>query len=59
MESVAVHINQIKAGDTIIHNGKATTVCYKDISYSSFMGKNIFGDSYNLGQKSVVLVTKI
>lgn len=50
------HISQIMAGDTIEHNGEMVTVGAKDIGGSDFMGRSIFGDSYNLGYK---LVTKI
>jgi len=48
-----VHITQIQAGDTVIHNNKVITVGKKDISYSGFMGKCLRGDSYALGKRLV------
>lgn len=48
-----VHISEISAGDTIIHEGKLTTVSYNDIRVDSFIGRTLFGDSYRLGFKSV------
>ena len=48
-----VHINNIKAGDTVKHNNKIMTVCDTDIKYCSFMGVSLFGDSYYLGHKLV------
>jgi len=49
----SVHIDNIEAGDTIIHNGIIKTICQNDISENSFTGKTIFGDSYNIGNKKV------
>ena len=40
------HITQIKQGDTIIHNGRLTTVCKNDIKKDNFTGVSIFGASY-------------
>lgn len=51
-----VHISTIRQGDTIIHNGKISTVCRKDIHYDTFMGTTIFGDSYRLGYKKITLI---
>ena len=51
-----IHISQIMVGDTVEHNGEMVTVGAKDIRGCAFMGRSIFGDSYNLGYK---LVTKI
>ena len=56
MKTKFVHISTIKAGDTIIHNGKESTVCKKDIKIGGFMGKSIFGDSYQSGYKLVEIV---
>jgi hypothetical protein len=56
MEQTQVHISQIRNGDTILHNGEVKTVSGNNIKSSKFMGKTLFGDSYNLGHK---LVTKI
>ena len=51
-----VHISTIKAGDTIIHNGKESTVCKNDIKTGGFMGTSVFGDSYRSGTKLVEVV---
>lgn len=51
-----VHINNIVAGDTILHLGKVKTVCKDNIKYCKFMGTTIFGDSYKLGQQKVLKV---
>ena len=56
METKFVHISTIKAGDTIIHNGKESTVCKKDITIGGFMGTSVFGDSYRSGTKLVEAV---
>lgn len=50
---VEVHIRLIKAGDTVLRNGNLHTVCHKDITYSTFMGKSIFGSNYKSGTKLV------
>ena len=51
-----VHISLIKQGDTILLDGKMTTVSGNNISNCPFMGKSLFGCNYNGGRK---LVTKI
>ena len=51
-----IHISQITAGDTILHEGKMCTVCNSNIKHGGFMGKTLFGDSYRSGNK---LVTKV
>ena len=43
---IEVNIEEIRAGDTILHNEKLTTVCDYDIKYCSLMGISIFGDTY-------------
>ncbi len=48
-----VHISQIAIGDTIEHCGKLRTVSGTNIKKDSFMGTTLFGDSYNLGTKTV------
>lgn len=52
-----VHISEIRVGDTILHNGEIKTVSGNNIKNCSFMGKTLFGDSYNLGHKLVVKVS--
>jgi hypothetical protein len=51
-----VHISQINVGDIIFHEGEEKTVCANNIKDCPFMGRSLFGDSYNIGYK---LVTKI
>lgn len=48
-----VNIDEIIAGDTVMHNDKMMTVSNSDIKQSSFMGTSLFGDSYNHGHKLV------
>lgn len=48
-----VHISQIRAGDTIVHNGQLTTVCANNIKTGGFCGTTLFGDSYRSGTKAV------
>lgn len=50
-----VHIKDVKIGDIVLHDGKWRTVGAKDIKEDPFMGRTLFGDSYQLGYKSVTL----
>ena len=59
MKTIETHISLIVAGDTIIHNGEMKTVTSTNIKKDSFMGKSLFGDSYNLGHKKVIKVLVI
>ena len=52
-----VHISEIKQGDTILHNGEMKTVSGNNIGGNPFIGKTLFGDSYNIGHKPVSLIT--
>lgn len=55
-ETRKVHISTIKHGDTILHvDGKISTVGRNNIR-RGFCGITIFGDSYNLGTKPVILM---
>lgn len=56
MKKIEVHIDNIKSGDTIEHNGQIKTVSKKDIKIGGFMGTTIFGDSYSIGHKKVTLI---
>tara|TARA_R110002033_G_C3809279_1_gene231992 strand:+ start:387 stop:593 length:207 start_codon:yes stop_codon:yes gene_type:complete len=49
-----VHKSEIRAGDTISHNGKIMTVGKRDLTYCDFFVIEIFGDSYKLGYQSVL-----
>lgn len=50
------HISEVKTGDTILHNGEVKTVSGNNIKCNPFIGKTLFGDSYNLGYKQVQMV---
>jgi hypothetical protein len=50
------NIRCIRVGDTILHQGKTMTVSKKDIRSSIGISRTIFGDSYHLGYKPVILV---
>ncbi len=54
-----VDISTIRAGDTIVHDGKLRTVCNNNIQYCSFMGITLFGDSYKSGHTKVKLVANL
>lgn len=49
------HISTIKAGDTVVHNNVLRTVCKNDIRRSEFFGTSLFGDSYNMGRRDVLV----
>lgn len=49
-----VHINQIRPGDIVFHNGKEMTVCRNNLTRSACHdGQNLFGDSYKAGTQKV------
>ena len=50
---INTHIDSIRAGDIILHNGNLKTVYSSDIKLGGFCGNTIFGDSYNAGYKPV------
>jgi hypothetical protein len=52
------HIDSIRSGDLVYHDGAIRTVGAKDIKYDSFMGYTLWGDSYRMGTKPVMKVTK-
>jgi hypothetical protein len=47
------HIADIKAGDTVLHNGHLKTVCGKNIKSDKFLGTSLFGDTYMGGRLMV------
>ena len=53
------HISAIKPGDTVLHNGQVCTVSASNLSRGDFMGALLFGDSYSLGNKSVIVITNV
>jgi hypothetical protein len=52
------HIDHIKVGDLVVHDGKVRTVGKDHIKHDSFMGKTLWGDSYKLGKTPVKKVVK-
>lgn len=53
------HITDIKPGDTVLHNGQVCTVSASNLSRGDFMGALLFGDSYSLGNKPVIVITNV
>ncbi|EJL9604775.1 hypothetical protein ACVWB4_22845 [Escherichia coli] len=53
------HINDIKPGDTVLRDGELLTVTARDIKNDTFMGRTLFGDSYNLGHLLVTVAVII
>lgn len=56
---VGKHITDIKPGDTVLHNGLVCTVTASNLSRGDFMGALLFGDSYSLGNKPVIVITNV
>lgn len=52
-KTMFVNISRISPGDTIVLDGKITTVNKENIKKCSFMGTTLFGDSYKLGSELV------
>lgn len=52
-KTIEVNIDSIKSGDTILHGGELKTVSKGDIKQDLFMGRTLYGDSYQLGRKPV------
>ena len=50
------NIDEIREGDTVIHNEKMRTVGRSSLDRCKFMGQTLFGDCYHLGLKPVKLV---
>jgi hypothetical protein len=42
----------------VLIDGIPKTVCKKDIKISNFMGRTLFGDSYNIGRKKILRKTR-
>ena len=55
-KTTPTHIDHIRPGDTVIHEGELMTVSAANIKKGGFMGATLFGDSYRLGTKPVELV---
>lgn len=56
MKTRQVHIDLIRPGDTVIHDGKQRTVTQTIIGGDSFIGRTLWGDSYRLGTQPVTVV---
>jgi len=48
-----VHKDVIRPDDIIVFHGKEVNVGSKDIKEDPFMGRTIFGDSFQIGYQSV------
>ena len=48
-----VNKKEIKQGDLILFENEVKTVCKNNISYDSFMGISIFGNSYQKVKKVI------
>jgi len=60
MKTEYVHINFIHPGHVIVcRDGTIRTVTPEYIKEDGFMGKSIFGDSYNLGTVRVQKVLQL
>lgn len=54
---IPTHITEIKVGDTIkCRDGVIRTVGQNNIKQDKFMGRSVFGDTYNLGYIPVQLL---
>lgn len=56
---VGKHISDVSPGDTVLHNDIVRTVSRGDIQRDSSMGALLFGDSYSLGNKPVIVITNV
>jgi hypothetical protein len=54
-----IHIDLLRVGDTILHNGEVKTISGNNLKRGGFMGTTVFGDSYNSGNKKVTLIRKL
>jgi uncharacterized Zn-binding protein involved in type VI secretion len=50
-----VHISTIRAGDTVLIGGELTTVCENSLTRIEGMGVALFGDTYNLGYRPIII----
>ena len=46
-------LNQIRAGDTVLHDGKLKTISLSSIKNDPFIGTSIFGDSYHIKRNMI------
>lgn len=57
MQTEKVNINTVKVGDMVEHNGVLKTVGACNIGGDKFIGRTLWGDSYNCGHKLVTRVS--
>ena len=55
MKLTPTHISNIRPHDTVFHDGHARSVG-NNIKHGGFMGSTLWGDSYRLGTRPVMLV---
>lgn len=53
---VKKHISEVRAGDTVLHNGEVKTLPKEFIKNDPFMGRSIWGDSYRMGNAPVTVI---
>jgi len=51
-----VNISKVKTGDTVVIENSLRTVGKNDIKNCQFMGRSLFGDTFNLGSKKIIKV---
>lgn len=48
-----IQLDQVRIGDTVLHDGKLKTISRSNIKHDPFMGIIIFGDSYHIKRKVI------
>lgn len=51
-----IHISEVRPGMTIYHNDQFATVGKNDITKDKFMGLSVFGDTYKVGTRPIVMI---
>jgi hypothetical protein len=51
-----VHIGDLRAGDTVLREGRLLTVSRSNLKHGGFAGSTLEGDSYLCGTQPVMLV---
>ena len=50
---IPCHINDLRIGDTVVHNGQMITVSKSNLKRGGFCGTTLAGDSYKAGSQQV------
>jgi hypothetical protein len=50
---IPCHINDLRIGDTVLHNGQMITVSKSNLKRGGFCGTTLAGDSYRGGSQQV------